>query len=82
MINNSLPLRRSSGKSRMDSVDLSTMTFYFKLGEYPDLDSATVRSAKFDNGTPLSKIEKANFKTMYPTVFYELLWKFIGQFGV
>ena len=68
--------------NELELIDLESLTFYFSLGEYPDLDSATVRSAKFDNGTPLSKIEKANFKTMYPTVFYELLWKFIGQFGV
>ena len=68
--------------NEIEFIDLPSLTFYFKMGEYPDLDSATVRSAKFDNGTPLSKIEKANFKTMYPTVFYELLWKFIGQFGV
>jgi len=68
--------------NEIDLIDLSSLTFYFKMGEYPDLDSATVRSGKFKDGTPLTKEEKIRFKADYPTAFYELLWKFIGQFGV
>ena len=68
--------------NEIDLIDLSSLTFYFKMGEYPDLDSATVRSGKFKDGTPLTKEDKIRFKADYPTAFYELLWKFIGQFGV
>ena len=68
--------------NEIDLIDLSSLTFYFKMGEYPDLDNATVRSGKFKDGTPLTKEEKIRFKADYPTAFYELLWKFIGQFGV
>jgi len=68
--------------NEIEFIDLPSLTFYFKMGEYPDLDSATVRSGKFKDGTPLTKEEKIRFKADYPTAFYELLWKFIGQFGV
>jgi hypothetical protein len=68
--------------NEIELIDLESLTFYYSLGEYPDLDTATVRSGKFKDGTPLTKEDKIRFKADYPTAFYELLWKFIGQFGV
>jgi len=65
----------------IDFIDLKSMTFYFKLGEYPDLDSASVRSAKYKDGTILTKEDKIRFKDEYPESFYQLLWDFIGQYG-
>ena len=65
----------------IDFIDLKSMTFYFKLGEYPDLDSASVRSAKYKDGTILTKEDKIRFKEDYPESFYQLLWDFIGQYG-
>ena len=67
--------------NEIELIDLESMTFYFKLGEYPDLDSASVRSAKYKDGTILTKEDKIKFKDEYPESFYQLLWKFIGQFS-
>ncbi len=67
--------------NEIELIDLESMTFYFKLGEYPDLDSASVRSAKYKDGTILTKEDKIRFKEDYPESFYQLLWDFIGQYG-
>tara|TARA_R110002012_G_scaffold143385_2_gene301595 strand:- start:253 stop:465 length:213 start_codon:yes stop_codon:yes gene_type:complete len=67
--------------NEIELIDLESMTFYFKLGEYPDLDSASVRSAKYKDGTILTKEDKIRFKDEYPESFYQLLWDFIGQYG-
>jgi hypothetical protein len=67
--------------NEIELIDLESMTFYFKLGEYPDLDSASVRSAKYKDGTILTKEDKIRFKEDYPEFFYQLLWDFIGQYG-
>lgn len=67
--------------NEIELIDLESMTFYFKLGEYPDLDSASVRSAKYKDGTILNKEDKIRFKEDYPESFYQLLWDFIGQYG-
>ena len=67
--------------NEIELIDLESMTFYFKLGEYPDLDSASVRSAKYKDGTILTKEDKLRFKEDYPESFYQLLWDFIGQYG-
>lgn len=67
--------------NKIELIDLESMTFYFKLGEYPDLDSASVRSAKYKDGTILTKEDKIRFKEDYPESFYQLLWDFIGQYG-
>lgn len=45
--------------NEIELIDLESMTFYFKLGEYPDLDSASVRSAKYKDGTILTKEDKS-----------------------
>tara|TARA_R100001463_G_scaffold49189_1_gene98857 strand:- start:94 stop:306 length:213 start_codon:yes stop_codon:yes gene_type:complete len=66
--------------NEIELIDLESMTFYFKLGEYPDLDSASVRSAKYKDGTILTKEDKIRFKEDYPESFYQLLWDFIGQY--
>ena len=65
----------------IDQIDLASLTFYYKLGEYPDLESATVRGGKYKDGSVLSKDDKIRFKDEYPESFYQLLWEFIGQFG-
>ena len=67
--------------NEIELIDLESMTFYFKLGEYPDLDSASVRSAKYKDGTILTKEDKIRFKEDFPESFYQLLWDFIGQYG-
>ena len=67
--------------NEIELIDLESMTFYFKLGEYPDLDSASVRRAKYKDGTILTKEDKIRFKEDYPESFYQLLWDFIGQYG-
>ena len=67
--------------NEIELIDLESLTFYYSLGEYPDLDTATVRSGKFKDGTPLTKEDKIRFKSDYPNAFYTYLWKFIGQFG-
>ncbi|HSG30438.1 MAG TPA: hypothetical protein VLB82_02725 [Thermodesulfobacteriota bacterium] len=60
---------------------MSSITYYYKLGEYPDLDSATVRSGRYKDGNILSKEDKVRFKDEYPEMFYQGLWRYIGQFG-
>ena len=65
----------------IDLIDLDSLTFNYRLGEYPDLDSATVRGGKYKDGSILSKEDKIKFKEDYPESFYQLLWKFIGQFS-
>ncbi len=65
----------------IDLIDLDSLTFNYRLGEYPDLDSATVRGGKYKDGSILSKEDKIKFKDEYPESFYQLLWKFIGQFS-
>jgi hypothetical protein len=65
----------------IDQIDLSSITYYYKLGEYPDLDSATVRSGRYKDGNILSKEDKVRFKDEYPEMFYQGLWRYIGQFG-
>ena len=65
----------------IDLIDLDSLTFNYRLGEYPDLDSATVRGGKYKDGSILSKEDKIKFKDEYPESFYQLLWDFIGQYG-
>ena len=65
----------------IDQIDLSSITYYYKLGEYPDLDSATVKSGRYKDGNILSKEDKVRFKDEYPEMFYQGLWRYIGQFG-
>lgn len=65
----------------IDQIDLSSITYYYKLGEYPDLDTATVRSGRYKDGNILSKEDKVRFKDEYPEMFYQGLWRYIGQFG-
>jgi len=67
--------------NEIEFIDLPSLTFYFKMGEYPDLDSATVRSGKYKNGTIMTKEDKIRFKDDYPEAFYFNLWKFIGELG-
>ena len=65
----------------VSQIDLSSITYYYKLGEYPDLDSATLRSGRYKNGNTLTKEDKIRFKDEYPEMFYQGLWDYIGQFG-
>ena len=67
--------------NELELIDLESLTFYFSLGEYPDLDTATLRSGKYHDGTIMTKEDKIRFKEDYPQAFYSNLWKFIGQFG-
>ena len=67
--------------NELELIDLESLTFYFSLGEYPDLDTATLRSGKYHDGTIMTKEDKIRFKDDYPESFYSNLWKFIGQFG-
>jgi hypothetical protein len=67
--------------NELELIDLESLTFYFSLGEYPDLDTATVRSGKYLDGTIMTKEDKIRFKEDYSQAFYSNLWKFIGQFG-
>ena len=67
--------------NEIELIDLESLTFYYSLGEYPDLDTATVRSGKYKDGTILTKEDKIRFKEDYPESFYQLLWDFIGQYG-
>jgi hypothetical protein len=67
--------------NEIELIDLKSLTFYFSLGEYPDLDTASIRSAKYKDGTSLTKADKIRFKEDYPESFYQLLWDRIGHYG-
>ena len=71
----------NSCRFELKHIDLGSMKFYWKMGEYPDLDSASVRSAYFWDGRRMTKEEKTQFKAHFPDAFYRTLWKFIGQYG-
>ena len=42
--------------NEIELIDLESLTFYYSLGEYPDLDTATVRGGKFKDVRQITRL--------------------------